>query len=207
MKNILEEASSSKDIILFMDEIHQALGAGKAEGNDNSVSEILKPYLDYGRARIIGATTDYEYDEYVSQDPAFKTRFKKVKIKEPDNAVVYQILDDLIESYNKFSYSKLLVTDEEKDMIINWLMDSTVEKNRDYNDKSSNPRLVLDIIKDAYALAALDDRTLVSMDDIENALMQEERLYKSSRERQVKILKQLKPKKHECEIIQFRLKK
>ena len=207
MKNILEEASSSKDIVLFMDEIHQALGAGKAEGNDNSVSEILKPYLDYGRARVIGATTDYEYSEYVSQDPAFKTRFKKIAIKEPDNAIVYQVLDDLIESYNKFSYSKLLVSDEEKDMIINWLMDSTIERNRDCRDKSSNPRLVLDIIKDAYALAALNDRTEVSMDDLENALMQEERLYKSSRERQVQKLKQLKPRKHECEIIQFRLKK
>lgn len=207
MKNILEEASSSKDIILFMDEIHQALGAGKAEGNDNSVSEILKPYLDYGRVRVIGATTDYEYSEYVDRDPAFKTRFKKVAIKEPDNYIVYQILDDLIESYNKFSYSKLLVSDEEKDMIIRWLIDSTVEKNRDYRDKSSNPRLVLDIIKDAYALAALNDRTLVSMNDIENALLQEERLYKSSRERQVQILKQIKPRKKECEIIQFRLLK
>ena len=207
MKNILDEASTSKNIVLFMDEIHQALGAGKAEGNDNSVSEILKPYLDYGRVRVIGATTDYEYSEYVEQDPAFETRFKQVKVKEPDDYIVYQILDELIENYNKFSYSKLLVSDDERDMIIKWLMDSTISRNRDCRTKSSNPRLVLDILKDAYALAALDSRTEVSINDLQNALLQEERLYKSSRERQAQQLGYMKPKKKECEIIQFRLTK
>ena len=207
MKNILDEASTSKNIVLFMDEIHQALGAGKAEGNDNSVSEILKPYLDYGRVRVIGATTDYEYSEYVEQDPAFETRFKQVKVKEPDDYIVYQILDELIESYNKFSYSKLLVSDDERDMIIKWLMDSTISRNRDCRTKSSNPRLVLDILKDAYALAALDSRTEVSINDLQNALLQEERLYKSSRERQAQQLGYMKPKKKECEVIQFRLTK
>lgn len=205
MKNILEDASSSKNIVLFMDEIHQALGAGKSEGDDNSVSEILKPYLDYGRARVIGSTTTAEYDEYVSKDGAFKTRFKKVTLKEPDEDIIYQILNDLIESYNKFSYSKLLIPNDERDMVIKWLLSATQERHRDYFDKASNPRLVLDIIKDAYALAALDNRTEVSYEDLKAAVSQEERLSKSSREDSVKRLSYLKPYKPKDNIIVFRL--
>ena len=86
-------------------------------------------------------------------------------------------------------------------------MDSTISRNRDCRTKSSNPRLVLDILKDAYALAALDSRTEVSINDLQNALLQEERLYKSSRERQAQQLGYMKPKKKECEVIQFRLTK
>jgi len=203
MKSILEEASSSKDIIIFMDEIHQALGAGKSEGNNNTVSEILKPYLDYGRARLIGATTDREYNEYIANDGAFKTRFKKITLDEPTHDIIYQVLEDLIISYNKFSYSKLNVSDEERDMIINTLINATSEKHRSYNDRASNPRLVLDIIKDAYALAALDSRTEVTLNDIAQALMEEERLYMSARESYAKIFRNLKPQPVRDNLISF----
>ena len=204
MKSILEEASSSKDIVLFMDEIHQALGAGKSEGNDNSVSEILKPYLDYGRARIIGATTTEEYNDYVSQDAAFRTRLKRISLKAPDNETIYEIIDDLIENYNKFSYSKLLVPYEEREMIINLLIDATQERHTHYNDRASNPRLVLDIIKDAYAIAALNDKTEVSVDDIAEALREEERLT-SSKNEMAERLQNMVPTPKKDNVIQFRL--
>ena len=204
MKSILEEASSSKDIVLFMDEIHQALGAGKSEGNDNSVSEILKPYLDYGRARIIGATTTEEYNDYVSQDAAFRTRLKRISLKAPDNETIYSIIDDLIENYNKFSYSELLVPYEEREMIINLLIDATQERHTHYNDRASNPRLVLDIIKDAYAIAALNDKTEVSVDDIAEALREEERLTSSKNEMAERLLNMV-PTPKKDNVIQFRL--
>ena len=211
MKNILEEASSSKDIIIFMDEIHQALGAGKAEGDPNSVSEILKPYLDYGRVRIIGATTTEEYNEFVSKDDAFKTRFKRINISEPDDHIVYEVLDDLIESYNhlseKSSYScpKLNLNIEERDMIIKWLIDSTRPNFRSYNDRASNPRLVLDIIKEAYAIASLNNQDEVTMVDLKEAILLEERLYLSSRKRQVQRLDEIKPSYKKDNVIPFRL--
>ena len=217
MKNILDEASQSKDILLFIDEIHQALGAGKSENDNTSVSEILKPYLDYGRVRVIGATTTDEYLEYVSSDEAFKTRFKRVNIKEPDNDITYQILDDLITSYNSLGNSNsptsgllvpsLEVTDEERDTIIRWLIDSTQEKYRTYDDRCSNPRLVLDIIKEAYAIAAFRDSNIVEIDDIKQALLLEERLYKYSREKQVENLKNYKPIKKRTNIYQLSLYK
>ena len=207
MRNILTEASKDKNIILFIDEIHQAIGGGKAEGNNNTVSEILKPYIDYGDVRIISATTVEEYDKYIQSDTAFKTRLKKVKVDEPDNFVIYDILDDLINVYNEISFSKLSVSPEEKSFIINWLIESTQKKYRTYNDRSSNPRLVLDIIKEAYAIAAINDRENVTHEDLCEALMNEDRLYESSKANQCKKLEGFAPKKEACRIIKFVPKK
>ena len=209
MKDILEEASKSKDIILFMDEVHQALGAGKSEGDPTSVAEILKPYLDYGRVRLIGATTTEEYNDFVSRDDAFKTRFKRIDIKEPDDYIVYLVLEDLIHSYNKLSESnicpKLDLDDEQIKMVIDWLIESTQPRFRTYNDRASNPRLVLDIIKEAYAIASINDKNAVDLNDIKEALLLEARLYDSSKKRQIEKLDQLKPIKKEDNVIQFSL--
>lgn len=205
MKKILDEASNDKNIIIFIDEIHQAISGGRAEGNDNTVAEILKPYLDYGKVRVIGATTEEEYAEHVESNTAFKTRFKKVAIKEPDYNTTYQVLDDLIEAYNKISYSKLNVSSEERHMIIDWLINSTKPTFRDYKDRASNPRLVLDILKEAYAIAAFNESEDVSVDHLIEALKNEDRLYESSRERQAQILRSLKPRpRSECKILEFK---
>ena len=205
MKHILDEASKDKNIIIFIDEIHQAISGGRAEGNDNTVAEILKPYLDYGKVRVIGATTEEEYTEHVESNTAFKTRFKKVAIKEPDYNTTYQILDDLIEAYNKISYSKLNVNFEERHIIIDWLINSTKPTFRDYKDRASNPRLVLDILKEAYAIAAFNESENVTIEHLIEALKNEDRLYESSRERQAQILRNLKPKpKTECKILEFK---
>lgn len=205
MKKILDEASNDKNIIIFIDEIHQAVSGGRAEGNDNTVAEILKPYLDYGKVRVIGATTEEEYAEHVESNTAFKTRFKKVAIKEPDYNTTYQVLDDLIEAYNKISYSKLIVSPEERHMIIDWLINSTKPTFRDYKDRASNPRLVLDVLKEAYAIAAFNESKEVTVDYLIEALKNEDRLYESSRERQAQILRSLKPRpRSECKILEFK---
>ena len=204
MTSIFNDASSSKDILIFMDEIHRTLGAGKTDGDDNSISEMLKPYLDSGRIRVIGATTTDDYNEYLLEDDAFRTRFKRVKLDEPTKDIIYDVVDDLITSYNKFNYSKLLVSDEERANIINYLMDATDKSHRNYNDGASNPRLILDIVKDAYAVAALDDRTEVTTDDIANALLGEEKIYKSARENYAKKIRSNNPEKKLCKVINFK---
>ena len=211
MKAILDEASKSKNIIIFIDEIHQALGAGISEKDNNSVSEILKPYLDYGKVRVIGATTTEEYMEYLDTDQAFKTRFKRVVLPEPNEGIIYQILDDLIESYNnlsdktEFYCPKLILDESEKDKVIKWLIKVTDKRYRDYRDKSSNPRLVLDIIKEAYAIAAMRDSDIVTLQDIAEALNCEERLYKNYKERAIPELLAIKPEKKKDNIIEFNL--
>ena len=189
LKKILDEASKDKTIILFIDEIHQTIGGGKSENDSNSVAEILKPYLDSGKVRVIGATTTEEYMEHISSNPAFKTRFKRIDIKEPTNDTIYTILDDLINTYNEISGCTLDALGTNRSNIINSLIAVTKKSYRDYKDPSNNPRLVIDILKEAYAIAAINDRDVVTMDDIKLAVMDEERLYKSAREKYSSIVK------------------
>lgn len=82
IKNIVKEASSSKSIILFIDEIHTIVGAGAAEGAIDA-SNILKPQLSRGELRVIGATTFSEYRRYIEKDPALERRFQPITVDEP----------------------------------------------------------------------------------------------------------------------------
>lgn len=206
LKKILDEASKDKTIILFIDEIHQTIGGGKSDNDSNSVAEILKPYLDSGKVRVIGATTTEEYMEHISSNPAFKTRFKKIDIKEPTNDTIYTILDDLINTYNEISGCTLDALGTNRSNIINSLIAVTKKSYRDYKDPSNNPRLVIDILKEAYAIAAINDRDVVTMDDIKLAVMDEERLYKSAREKYSSIVKS-EEQKDKGKILEFRPKK
>lgn len=208
LKGILDEASLDKNIVLFIDEVHQAMGAGRSEGNKVTVAEILKPYLDYGKVRIIGATTDNEYQENIESNTAFKSRLKRIKLDEPERDIIYEIIDDLINTYNKISYSKVLMSEEEKHSIINFLLDATSSRYRTFNDKVNNPRLVLDIVKEAYAIAALNNSCEVTIDDFIEALNDEERIYESSKQRCIQMLKQkTNYKKEKAIILEFKPKK
>lgn len=208
LKGILDEACFDKNIILFMDEIHQAIGAGRSEGNKVTVAEILKPYLDYGKVRIIGATTDNEYQENIESNTAFKSRLKRIKLDEPNRDIIYEIIDDLINVYNKISYSKVLMSEEERYDIINFLLDATSSRYRTFNDKVNNPRLVLDIVKEAYAIAALNNNCEVTVDDFIEALNDEERIYESSKQRCIQMLKEkTNYKKEKAIILEFKPKK
>lgn len=95
---------------------------------------------------------------------------------------------------------------EEKDSIIRWLIESTNKKFRTYNDRTNNPRLVLDIIKEAYAIAAINERELITNEDLAQALLSEQRLYESSKQNQINKLNHLVPRP-KTKIIQFKPKK
>lgn len=102
LTGLVKEAETSKKIILFIDEIHIVLGAGKGEGSLDA-SNILKPGLADGSLKVIGATTFDEYRKYVTKDPAFERRFVKVNIKEPsiqDTLTILRGLRERIETHH-----------------------------------------------------------------------------------------------------------
>ena len=211
MDEIIKEARLSKNILLFIDEIHQSLGAGTSEKSNISVAEILKPALGDGEIRIISATTTDEYFKYMCDDEAFKTRFKRVKLSEPDEGTIYQIIDNLIESYNKlhekvdYLCPRLELEDSERDQVIKWLINVTSHSHRRYDDQCNNPRLVLDIIKYAYANATMRRSETVSLEDIAAALNKEERLNADYKRRAIPELLAIKPQEEENNIIEFKL--
>ena len=91
MKQVLEEVMRSRDVLLFIDELHTIIGAGGAEGSLDA-SNIMKPFLSRGEVQVIGATTVEEYRKYVEKDSALERRFQPVMIEEPSDEETVQIL-------------------------------------------------------------------------------------------------------------------
>src|SRR5215475_4041758 len=82
LKTVIDEAGGSRFIILFIDELHNLIGAGSAIGAPMDAANMLKPALANGKIRVIGATTDYEYSQYIRADAALERRFQPVRVVE-----------------------------------------------------------------------------------------------------------------------------
>lgn len=100
MKKLIQEVRESKDVLLFVDEIHTIIGAGGAEGAMDA-SNILKPSLARGEIQLIGATTVEEYRKHIEKDPALERRFQPVMVEEPSEEETIDILNGLKTQYEK----------------------------------------------------------------------------------------------------------
>lgn len=101
MKRMMKEVKESKDIILFIDELHMIIGAGSPDGTMDA-SNILKPALSRGELQLLGATTYKEYRKHIEKDSALARRFQIVKIEEPSTEDTIQILNGLKPKYEEF---------------------------------------------------------------------------------------------------------
>ena len=103
LKGVLKQVQKANgDIILFIDEIHNLVGAGKTEGSMDAAN-LLKPLLARGELRCIGATTFNEYRQYIEKDRALERRFQKVLVNEPtvdDTIAILRGLKERFENYH-----------------------------------------------------------------------------------------------------------
>ncbi|RSK38263.1 ATP-dependent chaperone ClpB [Mangrovimonas spongiae] len=110
LKSVVKEVTTSEgDIVLFIDEIHTLVGAGKGEGAMDAAN-ILKPALARGELRAIGATTLDEYQKYFEKDKALERRFQKVMVDEPDTESAISILRGIKEKYE--THHKVRIKDD-----------------------------------------------------------------------------------------------
>ncbi|MEJ7620131.1 MAG: AAA family ATPase [Aquificaceae bacterium] len=108
-KSLLEEVKQKGNVILFIDEIHTVVGAGKAEGAVDA-GNMLKPPLARGEIRVIGATTVDEYRKYIEKDPALERRFQPIYVDEPTEEEALEILKGLKPKLEK--HHKVKISDE-----------------------------------------------------------------------------------------------
>lgn len=109
IKNAIDEVKKSKDVILFIDELHTIVGAGSAEGSTDAAN-ILKPSLARGDFQVIGATTLAEYRKHIEKDAALERRFQPVTVGEPTAEEAIEILKGLRDRYE--AHHKVKITDE-----------------------------------------------------------------------------------------------
>ncbi|MEG0700459.1 MAG: ATP-dependent chaperone ClpB [Muribaculaceae bacterium] len=163
LKAIVNEViQSDGEIILFIDEIHTLVGAGKGEGAMDAAN-ILKPALARGELRSIGATTLDEYQKYFEKDKALERRFQKVMIDEPDEASAIAILRGLKERYE--NHHKVRIRDE---AII-----SAVQLSMRYITDRFLPDKAIDLIDEAAAKLRLEiDSVPQALDEITRRIAQ-----------------------------------
>ncbi len=109
IKKAMDEVKNSKDVILFIDEVHTIMGAGAAEGAVDAAN-ILKPSLARGEIQVIGATTIDEYRKNIEKDAALERRFQSVLVGEPTEEETVEILKGLRDKYE--AHHKVKITDE-----------------------------------------------------------------------------------------------
>jgi len=109
LKKVMKEIQQRGDIILFIDELHNLVGAGAAEGAIDAAS-ILKPALARGELQTIGATTLDEYRKYLERDAALERRFQQIRVEEPTVDDTVQILRGLRDRYE--AHHRVKISDD-----------------------------------------------------------------------------------------------
>ncbi|MBP1588099.1 MAG: ATP-dependent Clp protease ATP-binding subunit [Clostridia bacterium] len=106
MKGTIDEVKKAGNIILVIDEVHNIIGAGEAEGSLNAAN-ILKPALSRGEIQVIGTTTLKEYRKYIEKDGALERRFQPVMVEEPSVEETVEILKGIRDSYAEYHYIRI----------------------------------------------------------------------------------------------------
>ena len=201
LDKLISDLEKDNNTILFIDEIHMIMGAGKSSSDNIDIANMIKSYLSNRKIQIIGATTTLEYEKYILEDKAFRRRFNKVVIDEPNDEVLYEILNTKRIEYE----NKLNIRMEDADKSIRLLIESTKKSHRDYSDNLCNPTLSLNILGRSFAYTAVDSKKSVTVSSLADSILAEETLYRGSREDYANKLKKVKVKtiSNEDKIVRF----
>ena len=175
---LVDELKSMSKVILFIDEVHTLVGANSESPVD--LANILKPCLDRGDIKAIGATTDIEYETYIVRDRAFLRRFDKIDVNEPDEATTVQILFKSLPRYEHqtgihFKYNDYITT-----MLLESIVSATSEYKRTYGLSAMYPDVAFSVLSQAFSMALVDNRSEVTILDVYNAIKISKRIYPDS---------------------------
>lgn len=148
LKNAIDEIIASKDVILFIDEMHTIIGAGASEGAIDA-SNILKPVLARGELQVVGATTIDEYKKHIEKDAALERRFQPITVEEPNVDDTILILKGLRDKYE--AHHKVVITDD--------AIESAAKLSHRYISDRFLPDKAIDLIDEAASRVRLKAST------------------------------------------------
>ena len=182
--------------ILFIDEIHNIFGAGANDiDRHNDISTILKEFIDRENIKIIGATTDTEYKDYMANN-SFKRRFELIKITEPDEIVLEEILYNYIVNTSELRNIEINNLKNKIKQIIDIIIEITRKTHRCQDDNMNNPDLAISIIDSSFAYAVCSNNKELEIDNIISAIEGNNRISEYARSIAINNLKALNHSKN-----------
>ena len=171
---LIDELKDYSKLILFIDEIHTLMGS---KGESLDFANMFKPGLDRGDIKVIGATTDEEYERYILRDKAFVRRFVRVGVEEPTRDETVSIAMGTLKKIEKRTGAKMEYSDFTKREIMEFLTDITSEFKRIYEIGSRYPDIVLTLVQEAFSNALFENRHNVNILDFRKALINSKNIY------------------------------
>lgn len=155
MKGLVEEVRDAGNIILFIDEVHNLVGAGDSEGSMNAAN-ILKPALSRGEIQVIGATTFEEYRKHIEKDAALERRFQPVTVNEPSIKDTIAVLSGIKGYYEKFHH--VSISDD--------IVRNAVLMSERYITDRFLPDKAIDLLDEGCSCASLRNKELAEFDTL-----------------------------------------
>ena len=185
---LIQELKQAENTILFIDEVH--LLVNKATSNNNiDFANMLKPALDRGTIKMIGATTTEEYEAYILRDRAFLRRFIKIDIEEAMGETVVEILMGTYPKFERQLGVKLNYTDFQKERLFKFIVNMTTEYNRVYEIASRYPDICLTIVSSAFSYAVFENANEVKMKHFYKAIVNANNIYPDAKKKEIEKFK------------------
>ena len=184
---LVEELKRVSKTILFIDEIHTLIGNN---GASMDLANILKPAIDRGAIKLIGATTDIEYNTYVIKDRAFLRRFEKIDVAEPNEATTVEILFKSLPKIETSTGIKFKYNDYVTKMLLESIVSATSEYKRVYGLGAMYPDIAFSVLTASFSQALFQNRQFVTTLDVYNAIKNSKRIYPDSIIRELQLFKE-----------------
>lgn len=175
---LVEELNNVEKTIIFIDEIHTLIGTGSSSNMD--LANIMKPAIDRGAVKLIGATTDIEYNTYVIRDRAFLRRFERIDVLEPSEATTVEILFRSLPKIEKSTGIRFRYNEYVTKMLLESIVSATSEYKRVYGLGAMYPDIAFSVLTNAFSQALFQNREFVTTLDVYNAIKTSKRIYPDS---------------------------
>ncbi len=180
---LIRELKEKEKTIIFIDEVHLLVNRNENSGVD--FANMLKPALDRGTIKMIGATTTEEYETYILRDRAFNRRFQKVDIEEADAATTVKILMGTLPKLERQTGVTLAYTPFVKERIMKFVVDMTSEYKRVYEVASRYPDICLTIIANALSYALYENEKEAKLKHVYKAIVNAKNIYEDAKEKAI----------------------
>lgn len=180
---LVRELKERNKTIIFIDEVHLLVNRDENSGVD--IANMLKPALDRGTIKMIGATTTEEYETYILRDRAFNRRFQKVEIQESDGPTTVKILMGTLPKLEKQTGVTLAYTPFIKERIMKFIVEMTSEYKRVYEVASRYPDICLTILANALSYALFDNQKEAKLTHIYKAIVNAKNIYEDAKQKAI----------------------